>query len=320
MKTVCKAICIVLASLILAFAALPAAYACKTDRDGEAVSWNWNWKCLRKERAYTPSDERQAELKKVYNRYNFSLAWGLYDISGKTLKEVASYHADEEFQSNCTIKAAMLLLICKRMDAGKLSLGTKLKVSTGKLHYDDFYWGSGKYTVKFLLERMIHVSNNSCYEVFLRYVGRENFNEFLKGLGSGTVIRSYNYMGECLTRDRATEWFALYNYCHSGAKHADHAWKLLCEAKYSPIRDGIGRPAAHKSGWHYEDGVYGTAGDCAVVQTENGGCYLMVMFTRNNVRGNYSQKLMRELAVALDHVWDEYYTSLPKCRRTVAEF
>lgn len=309
MKTAKRLACALLCVILFVTATFPTASACK--------SWNWG---IRQQQTYTVSDELQSEINKVLKRYNFSVAYGLYDISGNAPREVTSYHADKSFQSNCTIKAAMLLYICRLMDAGKLSLDTKMKVNRGKLHYDDFGAGSGTYTVKYLLQRMIHVSNNACYEIFLRYVGRENFNAFLKGLGSGTVLYSYNYMGNCLVKDRATEWFALYTYCHSGAKHAAYAWDLLCKAKYSPIRDGIGRPAAHKSGWHYEDGVYGTAGDCAVVQTDNGGCYLMVMFTRNNVRGKYSQALMRELAVALDHVWDEYYASLPLRYRKTAAF
>lgn len=260
---------------------------------------------------YSMSDTLQQQLQKVYSRYNFTIGWGLYDISGATTKEVASYNTSRSYQSNCTIKAAMLLMICKKLDAGELSLQSKMYVNLGRLHYDDFSGRSGYYTVEQLLYRMIHVSNNVCYEVFLRYVTREAFNQFLQSLGSGTVIHSYNYMGNCYIRDRAVEWRALYNYCHSLASHAAYAWKLLCEAKYSPIRDGIGRPAAHKSGWHWEKGVYGTAGDCAVVQTPNGGCYLMVMFTHNNTRAKYSQALMRELAVVIDRVWDEYYASMP---------
>ena len=269
----------------------------------------------RKVLSYSVSETLQQELQRVYNRYNFSLGWGLYDISGVSTREVASYHADTLFQSNCTIKAAMLLYVCKKMDSGALSLDTPMQVNLGQLHYDDFGARSGSYTVEYLLRRMIHVSNNTCYEVFLRYFTREAFNAFLAGLGSGTVVKSYNYMGDCTVRNRAVEWRALYDYCHSLARHASHAWKLLCEARYSPIRDGIGRAAAHKSGWHWESGVYGTAGDCAVVSTPNGGCYLMIMFTRNNSRGKYSQALMRELAVTLDKVWDEYYASIPLIAR-----
>ena len=306
MKLARRLLCLVLTVVLAVSAISPSVAGC--------------FKSMRKEHIYSVSDTLQTELEGIYKKYNFTLGWGLYDISGASLREVASYRADQYFQSNCTIKAAMLLYICKLMDSCQLSLDSKLKISVGKLHYDDFGARSGSYTVEYLLRRMIHVSNNACYEVFLRYVGREVFNDFLKSLGSGTVVPSYNYMGNCLPRDRATEWFALYNYCHSAAKHASHAWNLLLNAKYSPIRDGIGRPAAHKSGWHYEKGVYGTAGDCAVVKTENGGCYLMVMFTRNNVREKYSQKLMRELAVTLDKVWNEYYSSLPAIRRKNAAF
>ncbi len=307
MKLARRLLCLVLTVLIAVSAVSPTAAGCFKG-------------ITRKEHTYSVSDELQAQLEKVYKKYNFTLGWGLYDVSGSTLREVASYRADKYFQSNCTIKAAMLLYLCKLMDADKLSLDTKLKINRGKLHYDDFGARSGTYTVEYLIKRMIHISNNACYEVFLRYVGLETFNDFLKSLGSGTVVPSYSYMGNCLPSDRATEWFALYNYCHSNARHASYAWDLLCKAKYSPIRDGIGRPAAHKSGWHYEDGVYGTAGDCAVVKTDNGGCYLMVMFTRNNVRGKYSQQLMRELAVTLDKVWDEYYGSLPGIRKKTAAF
>ncbi|MBQ7541564.1 MAG: serine hydrolase [Clostridia bacterium] len=309
MKPVRKLLCVLLSVLVLAASAFPSVHAaCLLNRG------------THKEHEYTISKKLQSELNKIYDRYDFSIAWGLYDISGKTLKEVASYHAGQKFQSNCTIKAMMLLYICKQMDAGKLSLDTKLKVNLSQLSYDDFGSGSGKYTVQYLLKRMIHISNNTSYEVLLRYVGRDKFNAFIKSLGSGTVVESYNYMGECTTKDRATEWFALYHYCHSGAKHASYAWDVLCKARSSPIRDGIGRPAAHKSGWYYSSGSSGTAGDCAVVQTENGGCYLMIIFTKNHASGRYSMDLIEELAATLDRVWDEYYLSIPRCRRKKAAF
>ena len=48
----------------------------------------------RKEHTYSVSDELQAQLEKVYKKYNFTLGWGLYDISGSTLREVASYRAE----------------------------------------------------------------------------------------------------------------------------------------------------------------------------------------------------------------------------------
>lgn len=311
MKPVRKLLCLVLAMVIAVSAVTPTA---------QAGCLLFKHPFTRKERVYSVSDTLQAELNKIYKKYNFSLGWGLYDISGSAPKEVASYLADKSFQSNCTIKAAMLLYICQMMDAGKLSLSTKMNVDRSQLSYNDFGASSGKYSVEYLLRRMIHVSNNTCYEVFLRYVGIKTFNEFLKSLGSGTVVGSYSYMGDCTTADRALEWFALYKYCHSNAPHAPHAWDLLCKAKFSPIRDGIGRPAAHKSGWFYKKGTNGTAGDCAVVQTDNGGSYLMIMFSRNNDKGNFSQQFMRELAVTLDKVWDEYYLSMPRIQRKTAPF
>ncbi len=264
---------------------------------------------IRESKSYEMSQEQQDELKKIYKKYNFSVGWGLYDISRNDVREVASHNKSKSFQSNCTIKAAMLLCICEMMDSRDLALDTKIKVDKSALHYGDFKKKNGEYSIEYLLTEMIHVSNNSCYEVLLQYVTKSGFNDFLSGLGSGTRIKSYKYMGDCTVSDRATEWVAIYRYCHSRARHASFAWGLLKDAKYSPIRDGIGRAAAHKSGWNYEEGAKGTAGDCAVVKTPNGGCYLMVMFTKNNKNGKYSQKLMRELAVRLDKVWDEYYDS-----------
>ena len=310
MERLRKFIALVLAVVLFVTATLPSAQAaCIFD----------DWK-IGKNKKYTVSDTLQSELNRLYNRYDFSIGWGVYDISGKKLKTVATRNSAKSYQSNCTIKAPMLMYICQKMDKGELSLSTKLSVNTSKLHYTDFGNKSGKYTVEYLLRRMINVSNNACYEVFLRYVTRSKFNSFLSSLGSGTVITSYNYMGNCTVQDRAVEWFELYKYCHSGAAHASHAWSLLTNAQYSPIRDGLGCTVAHKSGWHYEEGVRGTAGDCAVVKAKNGGCYLMIMFTKNNARAKYSEKLMRELAVILNKVWNEYYADLPKRQKKTAAF
>lgn len=260
------------------------------------------------ENKYVVPKGLQNNLAKTYKKYNFSVAWGLYDISGTSLKTVASYNAGKSFQSNCTIKAVMLLYICKLMDAGKLSKDTKIYVNKSKLHYTDFKPKSGKYSVEYLATEMIHVSNNVCFEVFNRYVTKEKFNAFMKSMGSTTALKSYTYMGNCITSDRAIEWFNIYKYCHSGAKHSAFAWKLFTEAKYSPIRDGLGVTVAHKSGWY--KGKYGTAADCAVVQSKNGGCYLLVIFTKRNSAGNYSEALIRDLAKNLDLVWNDYYGKL----------
>ncbi len=267
---------------------------------------------------YRISNDLQSQLNKIYKRYNFSVSWGLYDIASNNLKPVATYNQDKSFQSNCTIKALVLLYICKQMDAGKLSLDTKLYVKQSSLSHKGFGAKDGKYTVKYLLTRMIHVSNNACYEVLLRYITKEKFNAFLLSLGSGTVIKSYGYMGDCTVRNRATEWFSLYKYCQSRAKHANFAWGLLLDAKFSPVRDGLNRKVAHKSGWYH--GGKGTAGDCCVVKTDKGGCYLLIVFTKNNVTGDFSQALIRDLAKVLDKVWNEYYAYLPPLRRKVAKF
>ncbi len=259
----------------------------------------------------------KSELQEIYDEYDFTVAWGLYDISGSSLKEVASFDTSRTFQSNCTIKAAMLLYICKLMDQGKISKTTKIKVDTKKLHYGGLT--SGEYTVDFLLQRMISVSNSACFEVLHRYVTREVFNNFLASLGSKTRMSSYSFMGTCKPEDRATEWLAIYKYCHSNAKNAGYAWTQFKNAKYSPIRDGLVlRRVAHKGGWYYKEGLRGSAGDCAVVKTRNGGCYLVVIFTQNNNVGNYSTELIGKITRTLDSVWNSYYKSLDK--KTYAKF
>lgn len=271
--------------------------------------------------AYTVPDKLQRRLNRVYNNHsNFSVGWGLYDISGDGPKLIASKNADATFQSNCTIKAAMLFFVCKEMDAGRMSLDQKIYVNKDALHYPDFPKKSGYHKVSYILERMIHVSNSSAYEIMLRYVTKERFNSFLASLGSGTRISSYNFMGYATCNNRATEWYALYKYCHSDAQHAAFAWNLLRNARYSPIRNGLVRPVAHKCGWYFKSGLHGTAADCAVVQTADGGCYLMVIFTKNNNVGIYDLTFMMSLSRVLDDVWSDYYRSLPRDQRTYAQF
>ncbi len=263
-----------------------------------------------------PSDLK-SQLSDIYDYYDFTIGWGLYDISGGGLKEVASYNADKVFQSNCTIKAAMLIYICKLMDEGKLSKSTKIKVDKDELHYGGL--ASGTYTVNGLLTRMIRVSNNACFEVFHRFVTREKFNAFLESIGSGTRMSSYSFMGTCKISDRATEWHEIYKYCHSDAENANYAWRQFRTALYSPIRTGLRtRIVAHKGGWYAPDGVRGSANDCAVVKTMNGGCYLMIIFTHNNKVGDFNINLIGRLARTLDDVWNSYYKSLDN--KTTAKF
>ena len=57
-----------------------------------------------------------------------------------------------------------------------------------------------------------------------------------------------------------------------------------------------------------------------MVQTPNGGCYLLIMFSKNNVVGDFSEAFLRELTRVLDKVWNEYYAYLPALRRRVAKF
>jgi beta-lactamase class A len=191
-----------------------------------------------------------------------------------------------------------------------MSLTDKIYVNKKNLHYTDFKKSSGKYSVEYLLTQMIHESNNVCYEVLLRRVTKESFNKFLASIGSGTSITSYNFMGNVQPKNRAIEWFNIYKYCHSKAKNANFAWDLFINAKYSPIRDGLGVTVAHKSGWYNKTGACGTAADCAIVKTNNGGAYLMVIFTKRNSAGKYSEKYIAKLAVVLDEVWDDYYNQL----------
>lgn len=258
---------------------------------------------------YTMSSGLANELNSICSSYNFDIGWGIYDISSGSARAVTTRSENASFQSNCTIKAMMLMLICRKMDAGELSVNTMFNVNTGALSYHDFGRSSGKYSVGYLLQRMIIYSNNCCYETFLRYVTIPKFNEFLSSLGSSTRVTSYGFMGYCTVRDRAIEWNEIYNYCHSGNAHSSYAWNLFTTAKFSPIRDGLGRAVAHKSGWYYSSGTHGTAGDCAVVSSDNGGCYLMIIFTKNRAYGDYSEALIRKLAVTLDKVWNEYYKS-----------
>ena len=267
--------------------------------------------------SYTIPSDLKAELSDIYEYYDFTIGWGLYDLSGGGLKEVASYNANRVFQSNCTIKAAMLIYICKLMDEGKLSKSTRMKVNKDELCYGGL--ASGTYTVNRLLTRMIRVSNNASFEVFHRYVTREKYNAYLASIGSGTRMSSYSFMGKCKISDRATEWYEIYKYCHSDAEHADYAWRQFINARYSPIRTGLRtKTVAHKGGWYTRDGVRGSANDCAVVKTRNGGCYLMIIFTHNNNVGDFNTNLIGRLARTLDDVWNSYYKSLDS--KKTAEF
>lgn len=231
----------------------------------------------------------------------YSVGWGVYDLSGSQLKTVASFYDTQDFQTNCTIKAVLLLYLCKLNDEGTFAFTDANKT---------------------LMNAMISISDNNAFWTLLKKVKVENFNAFLKNdLKSGTQLPvDYSWMGQSTTQNRAKEWFWIYKYCH-GIKipgstaeikkdNAKYAWNLLRDAGSSYI----GYPntvftVAHKSGWYTPSDKGATAGDCAVVRNKDGGCYLMIIFTKKRALPNdkaIQRELIKDLAYTLDDIWDIY--------------
>ncbi len=252
----------------------------------------------------------------IYKKYSdFHIAWKLESLdSGKSLEFNNSN--EDFFSSCCTIKAALALYVCQQLESGLSgdTLDTELYYDrTNSFHAHGGSGniqktGSGNYTIRKLLTECIVVSDNDAYCVLLDHFGIQNFNNWLKKIGSTSVVSKANVMGFANLENRAIEWKAIVNYCdQSKSTESELLWSILEKAESSPIRNAINKyttldcTVAHKSGWY--NGRSGTSNDCAVITLKNGKRYLMIILTERR-GGTYNNNLVEAIATDLTNFMD----------------
>ena len=257
-------------------------------------------------------------LLKLYEKYNkFHIAWKIESLqTGKSLEY--NNTSDMYFSSCCTIKAALALYVCNQLESPECedTLNTKVYYdSTNPRHAhggsgDIQKYGSRYYTIRELLTYCITISDNDAYCVLLDHFGYENFNKFLKSMGSSSSVSPSNVMGYASIENRTIEWKEIVKFCFGRDKKTEESkllWDILTKANSSPIRNAIANytnlnaVVSHKSGWY--NGKSGTSNDCAVITLRDGRKYLMLIFTEQ-YKGKYDNALVEGIATNLTRFFE----------------
>ncbi len=205
-----------------------------------------------------------------------------------------SYNAHMDMEPASSVKAGGALLACKMVDAGELNFDTEYEYTSN--YYND---GSGtikldrygtKYTLRDLVHRCVHESDNIAYAMILDIIGKDNYNNMILELGGTHTLTSWQRYGLHSAQDLNLVWQEIYNsdrvageeiYAKKQAGEiVDETKYSACailnfeflDAKYNFLQNSITYPSSHKSG--FSGGSYNDSG---VVYTDTGKLIVTIM-------------------------------------------
>ena len=133
--------------------------------------------------------ELAKELEKVLKNYNKNISLSCWRTDGSL---AITYNTNQTYFSACTIKMPVMLYCCKLIDEGKINKDTLLTYQekhyhggSGKIRYQKY---GTQYTVEYLINQGLSISDNVAYEMIVDYIGHDGFNNMLKELGCDSLI------------------------------------------------------------------------------------------------------------------------------------
>lgn len=156
-----------------------------------------------------------SELTSVLSKYNKNISIACWKTDGSM---AVTYNTNQTYFSACTIKIPIMLYCCKLIDAGKISKDTQLTYQekhyhggSGKIRYQAY---GTKYTVEYLINQGLSISDNVAYEMIVDYIGHEGFNAMLEELGcKSLIVPNYSiWASKAQVNDFVKVWEAVYNY------------------------------------------------------------------------------------------------------------
>lgn len=228
------------------------------------------------------TEEQKEVLKEIENtakNYNKGISIVAYTINGKN---ALCYNSDMQHFSACTIKAPFILAVTKYMEENNIDENTMLT-------YKEKHWhgGSGKiryaqygtqYSIKYLINQALSISDNVAYEMLADYFGHEYQNNLMRELGCEGLVTNGLWTSRCTAKEFVIIWNEIYNYFETNSKYANifkeactntvfnYACKNVKEWNYS-----------HKSGDYFGDNP--AYNDACIIWKERP--YILVIFTKS---------------------------------------
>ena len=253
---------------------------------------------------YTIPGSLLEKLNRKIEQADGNLAFYVVDINTQA---TIGYNIDREINSACVVKAAYCLYAAMQIDAGNGSLDELMEFQPK--HY---YPKSGtiknspfgtKFTLREILYRTIHISDNCGYYMLVDRFGRDGYNEWLDSLGVKYLhlTRTTSNWTSVCARDLAIIWNEIYLYSQKDTEVSRTLDSNFRNALYNYLK--VLQPdydIAHKSGWTEE--VFNDAG---IVYEHNGNPYIIAILSYDP-EGN----ILCPLALFLDEVMTDYYSTI----------
>ena len=198
-----------------------------------------------------------------------------------------TYNSDYRYGSQCTIKAGFVYSICQYMDANAFDDGTLIGYSK-----DDLVEGSGtvqnnpvgtQFTVRDLIGRTLRISDNTAYNMLLRYFGNTIRNDYMEIIGAETLKTAGLWGNYVSPEDYIVLWDEIYNYFRTGSHYATLMKESCTNTPFAYCNPVNGLDFSHKSG----DGpkLHDCHDVCIVWDDEP---YILAIFTHaNDAKGSH---------------------------------
>ena len=271
---------------------------------GDRGSANNNGTVIVNNTDYTIPAELLQKLNNKIKQANDDLSFYVVDLNTYA---TIGYNIDREMNSACVVKAAYCLYVFQQIEKGNGSLDEILTFEPR--HY---YPNSGtiknspfgtQFTLREVLYRTIHISDNCGYYMLVDRFGRDGYNRWLDSLGVQYLhlLRSTSNWTTVCTRDLAIIWNEIYSFYQTGTPTAKTMFNYFLNAQYNYLKVLLpGYRVAHKSGW-----TEITFNDAGIVLEHNDGPYLIAILT-NDREGN----ILCPLAKFLDDIMVDYFNWL----------
>jgi beta-lactamase class A len=191
-----------------------------------------------------------------------------------------SYNTNEDYFSACTIKMGYVLNCCKIIEERNIDINTTMIYEE-----EHYHGGSGdiryqpygtEYTLKELITKCLHISDNVAYEMLLDYFGLSEYNQMVSELGCDSLYLDGMWTTATQAKDLAIVWKEVDNYFNTGSEMS----KVLKDAcTNSPFNYGtleIEEDYSHKSGDN--TGTFAAYNDAGIVWDKNSP-YIYVVLT-----------------------------------------
>ncbi len=187
---------------------------------------------------YNVSENLQNDLNSTISNYPYDSS---YLVVSLTDGMSFGYNIDTSYSSGSTIKAAYALYIYKLVADGKANLEDKIAYEAkfynkGTGNIKNSAYGT-EYTVKDLINQMIHESDNVAYLMLLNKYKWDGFNEMLDDLGTPeSHLSNTSRWGKLSCRSSAIIWQEIYRFSKTDAE-GQELYDLLLNAKYNYFKE-----------------------------------------------------------------------------------